>query len=123
MLILQDIFAEYKALIIPSLSWLVAQFIKLVITLVTEKRLDWTQMTTTGGMPSSHSATVCALAVTVGKMAGWNSLLFAITFFFAMVVMADAGGVRKTVGTQSILLNKILDEMFKGQEEFEERSG
>jgi acid phosphatase family membrane protein YuiD len=121
MQVLQEIFIQYKVLIIPSLAWLIAQFIKLMITLVTEKRLDFSQMVTTGGMPSSHSATVCALAVSIGKLAGWDSYFFAIAAFFAMIVMADAGGVRKTVGTQSVLLNKILDELFKGQEEFEER--
>ncbi len=121
MQVVEEIFNTYKALIVPALAWLVAQTIKLVTTLITEKRFDINQMTTMGGMPSSHSATVCALAVTIGKLTGWSSYLFAITVFLAMIVMYDAGGVRRTVGNQSIVLNKILDELFKGQEAFEER--
>jgi acid phosphatase family membrane protein YuiD len=119
--VFSDIFNTYKALIVPSLAWLLAQTIKLIITLITEKRFDLSQMTTMGGMPSSHSSTVCALATTIGKLAGWDSYLFAITVFLAVIVMYDAGGVRRTVGNQSVVLNKILDELFKGQEAFEER--
>ena len=119
--VISDIFITYKALIIPSLAWLIAQTIKLIITLVTEKRFDIGLMTSMGGMPSSHSATVCALAVTLGKLAGWTAYVFAISFFLALIVMYDAGGVRRTVGNQSVVLNKILDELFRGQEEFEER--
>jgi len=121
MQVMSDIFIAYKALIVPATAWLVAQTIKLVTTLITEKRFDINQMTTMGGMPSSHSATVCALSVTIGKLAGWDSYLFAITVFLALIVMYDAGGVRRTVGNQSVVLNKILDELFRGQEAFEER--
>jgi len=121
MQVLQQIFQDYKALIIPAVCWLIAQIIKLIITLVTDKRLDFSQLTTMGGMPSAHSATVCSLAVTVGKLAGWNSYIFAIAAFFAIIVMYDAGSVRKTVGTQSVVLNKILDELFKDNVEFEAR--
>jgi uncharacterized protein len=119
--VITEIFNTYRALIIPGLAWLIAQTIKLVTTLITEKRFVLSQMTTMGGMPSSHSATVCALAVTIGKLAGWSSYLFAITVFLALIVMYDAGGVRRTVGNQSVILNKIIDELFRGQAEFEER--
>ena len=64
---------------------------------------------------------VNSLATTVGKMNGFNSAVFAIAFFFALVVMYDAAGVRKTVGTHSGILNRILDELFKDHPEFELR--
>jgi acid phosphatase family membrane protein YuiD len=113
--------SDYKALIIPAAVWFIAQLLKLIIVLITEKRLDFGQLTTMGGMPSAHSATVCSLATVVGKVGGVNSLLFAISVIFALIVMYDAQGVRQTVGNQSVVLNRILDEMFKDNPEFEER--
>lgn len=119
--ILTQVFNDYKALIIPAIVWFIAQFSKLIITLIWTKKLDFSQLTTMGGMPSSHSATVCALATTLGKVNGFGSPLFAIAFFFAIIVMYDAAGVRRTVGDQSIVLNRILDELFKGNPDFEKR--
>ena len=113
--------SDYKALIVPAAVWFIAQLLKLIIVLITEKRLDFGQLTTMGGMPSAHSATVCSLATTVGKIGGFDSLMFAITVFFALIVMYDAGGVRQTVGNQSVVLNRMLDELFKENPKFQER--
>ncbi len=118
---LQEIFQDYKVLIVPVIVWFIAQLIKLIITFFTEKRLVFSQMVSMGGMPSAHSATVTALATTIGKTQGLASPLFALSVFFALIVMYDAGGVRRTVGTQSVMLNKMLDELLKGHLEFEER--
>jgi acid phosphatase family membrane protein YuiD len=68
-----------------------------------------------GGMPSSHAALVCALATTIAVVEGFGSPLFAIAAFFALIVMYDATGVRQTVGNQSVMLNRMLDELFKGK--------
>ena len=111
----------YRALIIPAGAWFVAQFLKLLVELIRDRHLDLSNMVTTGGMPSSHSATVCALATTIAITEGFDSVLFALSVFFAIIVMFDAAGVRQTVGHQSNILNKILDEMFKGKPAFEER--
>lgn len=116
-----DSYQDYKVLIVPVAAWFIAQLIKLIITLITDKRLIFSQLISMGGMPSAHSATVTALAVTMGKTQGWDSPLFAISVFFALIVMYDAGGVRRTVGSQSVMLNKILDELFRHNVEFEER--
>lgn len=116
-----DIYQDYKVLIIPAIVWFISQLIKLIITLITERRLVFSQLVSMGGMPSAHSATVTALAITIGKTQGWGSPLFALSVFFALIVMYDAGGVRRTVGTQSVVLNKILDELLKGNLEFDER--
>jgi acid phosphatase family membrane protein YuiD len=112
---------NYKALIIPAAVWFIAQLLKLIIVLITEKRLDFGQLTTMGGMPSAHSATVCSLATAIGKIGGFDSLVFALSAIFALIVMYDAGGVRQTVSNQSVVLNRIIDEMFKGNPQFEER--
>jgi len=114
-------FSDYKALIIPAIAWLIAQFIKVIIASVHERRPRFSYMTSMGGMPSAHSATTCALATTIGMTQGFSSPVFAISAFFAMVVMYDAAEVRKTVGSHSGVINRILDELFRGNPEFELR--
>ena len=112
---------NYKVLAIPAGAWFVAQALKMLVILVRDKKLDISSMVSMGGMPSSHSATVCALATTLAMLYGFDSAIFAIAVFFAIVVMYDAAGVRQTVGNQSNILNKMLDELFKGSPAFEER--
>ena len=113
--------SQYKILIIPAGAWLVAQVLKMLIELIRDRHLDFSNLVSMGGMPSSHSATVCALATAVAMIEGFSSTLFAISTFFAIIVMYDAAGVRQTVGHQSNILNKILDELFKGKPAFEQR--
>jgi len=116
-----DSFLSYKTIIIPAASWLIAQVIKVIIYSVQDRRLRLSYLVSMGGMPSAHSATVCSLATTIGLKNGFNSALFAIAVFFALIVMYDAAGVRKTVGTHSGILNRILDELFRDHPEFELR--
>lgn len=116
-----DNFLSYKVVIIPAASWLIAQLIKVIIYSVQDRRLRLNYLVSMGGMPSAHSATVCSLATTIGIKNGFNSTLFAIAVFFALIVMYDAAGVRKTVSTHSGVLNRILDELFKDHPEFELR--
>ena len=78
-------------------------------------------MVTMGGMPSAHTALVCSLATTVAIVSGVGSTVFAVATFFAAIVMYDAAGVRQTVSHQSTILNRMLDELFKGRPAFEQR--
>ena len=61
-----------------------------------------------GGMPSSHSATVAAIAVSTGLQCGWDSPVFAVAAILALVVMHDARGVRQETGKQARVINNIL---------------
>ena len=110
-----------KALWVPAAAWCVAQLLKLIIGSLKDRRLNWSHMSTMGGMPSAHATVVCALATTVAIVYGVSSAVFAISVFFALVVMYDAAGVRQTVSTQSTMLNRILEELFKGNPEFQQR--
>ena len=76
-----------------------------------------TLLFSTGGMPSSHSATVVGLCVGSGIMYGLGSTAFAITAVLSMIVMIDASGVRYETGEQSKILNKITKELFSGDPE------
>jgi acid phosphatase family membrane protein YuiD len=110
-----------KALWIPIVAWVVAQILKVVIESIKARRLRFTYMLTMGGMPSSHTALVCALATTIAIVYGLGSAVFAIAAFFAIIVMYDAAGVRQTVSTQSTMLNRIVEELFKGNPEWQQR--
>ena len=96
-------------LILAALSWAVAQVLKVIIQLLTKRRLDWRRIWGSGGMPSSHSAFVCACAAAVGYMYGWGSPMFGIAAVVAIVVMYDAANVRKAAGEQAKILNYIMD--------------
>jgi acid phosphatase family membrane protein YuiD len=113
--------SDYKWLWVPVGSWFVAQLLKLIIVLIKDRYLDFSYLVSMGGMPSAHSALVCSLATTAAKLEGLDSPIFALAACFALVVMYDAGGVRQTVGKQSNILNRILDELFKGNQAFEQR--
>ena len=100
-----------KVLLISACAWALAQLIKVVTVLIKEKRLDLSYFVTSGGMPSAHSATVCALATAVALIQGLDSVAFGITAILAIVVMYDAAGVRRAVSRQSIVLNRIVREI------------
>ncbi|MGA2368302.1 MAG: divergent PAP2 family protein [Dehalococcoidia bacterium] len=111
----------FKAIWVPLVAWFFAQLFKVVIHLVNERRLDLSYMYSPGGMPSAHAALMAALATTMGLLYGFDSPYFAISLAVAFIVMYDAAGVRRTVGYQSTMLNKMLDELFKGNKEFTQR--
>ena len=92
-------------------GWLVAQTMKMISCLIESRRLDFSYMVSTGGMPSAHSAMVCALATSLGLCEGFDSSLFALGCAFSIVVMFDAQSVRKAAGEQAKLLNQIVDEL------------
>ncbi len=89
-------------------GWFVAQFLKTLIYMWFNRKFVAERMVGGGGMPSSHSATVCGLTTAAGLCYGVGSSAFAVSFILAMVVMYDAMGVRRETGKQAKLLNSIL---------------
>ncbi|KAF3962705.1 hypothetical protein CMV_012816 [Castanea mollissima] len=98
-------------LLTAFLSFALAQFLKLFTTWYKEKRWDSRRMLGSGGMPSSHSATVTSLAVAIGLQEGMGGPAFAVAVVLACVVMYDATGVRLHAGRQAELLNQIVCEL------------
>ena len=98
-------------LIICFSAWAIAQIMKVVIGVIRENRFNWSYFVTSGGMPSSHSATVSALATGMGMKYGINSPYFDIAAIVAIVVMYDAAGVRQAVGRMSVILNRVTREL------------
>lgn len=94
-------------------AWFLAQALKVVITLLTKKKFDLYRFVGSGGMPSSHSSMVMGLSTAVGLKTGWDSIAYGISLVFALIIMYDASGVRRAVGKQAIILNKILEDKHK----------
>jgi len=102
-----------EALIGGCLAALLAQILKFLLNILFNKKIDFRVFTTTGGMPSSHSAGVVALSVAVGIMSGFMSQIFAVSLGFAFVVMYDAAGIRRASGKMAVCLNKMMEDFYK----------
>ena len=96
---------------VSLLAWFIAQLLKVILTLIFNKKLDIRRFIGAGGMPSSHSALVVSLATSVGQFEGYNSPIFALALTFSLIVMYDAAGVRRAAGKQAAVLNEILEQI------------
>ncbi len=110
-----------QVLIAALTWWAVAQLLKVPIHYAVHRRIDLRLWVSAGGMPSSHSSLVCALATGVALTDGLTSPTFAICVALAMIVMYDAAGVRQAAGKQAAILNQIIDELFQGHPISEQR--
>jgi acid phosphatase family membrane protein YuiD len=90
-------------------SGLSTQILKAFASIIWEGRLNWRRTLEPGGMPSSHAAASATLATMTGSNYGFDSWLFALSLYVAFVVMYDAAGVRRAVGRQAMVLNRILE--------------
>ncbi len=107
-------FINNNVLMTSVLAWFVAQVMKVVIVCIISKRLDFSRIIGSGGMPSSHSSFAVSLAVSIGMECGFESPMFAVCFCFALVVMYDAAGVRRSAGQQAKILNQLVDNWGRG---------
>lgn len=90
-------------------GWFVAQILKTIIHMWFNRRFVAERLVGSGGMPSSHSSTVCALVTATGIEFGGGSYEFAIAAIFAIIVMYDAMGVRRETGIQAKVLNEMME--------------
>ncbi len=97
-----------KILISAVTGWCVAQVLKTLIHLFFTKKFVAERLVGSGGMPSSHSATVCALATSACIQYGAQSFEFAVALILAIIVMYDAMGVRRETGIQARILNEMM---------------
>ena len=93
-------------------GWFAAQALKIPTYWLVEKKWDLTRCFGSGGMPSSHTAFVVALAIMTGWIAGLDSPEFAATVVLACIVMYDASGVRRETGLQAEVINAIIKKVF-----------
>ena len=103
-------FLRNQILITVITAWALAQIIKTFLYLHIEGKFRPERLVGSGGMPSSHSSTVCSLAVTAAFIYGIHSFEFAISIVLAIIVMHDAMGVRLETGKQAKVINAMLME-------------
>jgi len=103
----------YEVLATGLFAAFFAQVIKFFIFTMRSKKVNFKIFTTTGGMPSSHSAGVMGLSTSVGLITGFDSLLFAVALGFSLVTMYDAAGVRRAAGKTAACLNRMMDDFYK----------
>ncbi|MCR5097376.1 MAG: divergent PAP2 family protein [Lachnospiraceae bacterium] len=89
-------------------AWASAQILKTITFAVINKTLDIKRLLGDGGMPSAHSATVTAIAVATGFIAGFDTPVFAVAIMLAFIVMHDAMGVRLETGKQAKIINDMI---------------
>ena len=110
MQLIQNILSANQILTASLLSWFVAQVLKTIINFILLGKFQLERMWGDGGMPSAHSATVCAMAIVTGRSAGVSSPIFAVACVVAIITMHDAMGVRRETGEQAKVLNKMLEQ-------------
>lgn len=110
-------------LIAAFIAWFLAQFAKILIHLFKTKEFNLEKLFASGGMPSSHSSTVCALTVSIGIQEGMNSTLFALSAIFSVIIMYDATGVRLAVSKHAKLLNDFFHGRIKDYKNLNELVG
>ena len=107
-----DFFGELlqnRVLLAAAAGWLAAQVLKTLLVLIMEHELRWERLVGSGGMPSAHSATVCALASSSAAVYGPGSGQFAIAAIVAFIVMYDACNVRLETGKQAIAIKELQE--------------
>ena len=101
-----------KVFLTTLLVWFVAQFTKVLLGVITERRFNFKWLVGTGGMPSSHCAGAASLATCLGLEYGFDSPLSAMGMVFAIVTMFDAQSARRSIGIQAGILNKLVEDMY-----------
>ena len=109
---LQD-FLNNRILIAALVAWAIAQAIKAILYTIVNREFKFERLVGSGGMPSSHAATVCALTTAVAIQFGLGSFEFAISFVLSSVVLHDARGVRQEAGKQAVTITAIVDHLLK----------
>ena len=102
---------QMYALYAAGLACLLAQLLKPFVNRIINKEWNWKLMHSTGGMPSSHDATVSALALAVGLLDHFNSTTFAVVTVFGTIVCYDAANVRFYAGQNISLTERLITDL------------
>ena len=104
---------ENNILIAALVGWAIAQVAKAILYTIVNREFKFERLVGSGGMPSSHAATVCAMTTAVAMQFGLASFEFAICFVLSSVVLHDARGVRQEAGKQAVTITAIIDHLIK----------
>ncbi len=90
-------------------AYILAGILKILFNYFGTDKVDIKMLFRTGGMPSSHTATVSAMTASIYLLEGVSNL-FVVSFIISMVIISDAIGIRRSAGKQAKILNEIIDE-------------
>ena len=110
MQLIRDVLNLNPILTVALLAWFVAQVLKTLINFILLGKFQLERMWGDGGMPSAHSATVCAMVIATARSEGFSSAIFAVAAVVAIITMHDAMGVRRETGEQAKVLNKMIEQ-------------
>ena len=110
MQLIRDVLNLNPILTVALLAWFVAQVLKTLINFILLGKFQLERMWGDGGMPSAHSATVCAMVIATARREGFGSAIFAVAAVVAIITMHDAMGVRRETGEQAKVLNKMIEQ-------------
>ena len=105
---------NYPELTCCLVGWLASVILKIPTYYYVHRKFNLKQAFGTGGMHSSHAATVTATTLAIGLFSGFNNPAFAIAVAISTIVIYDAAGVRREAGMHATVINKLIDEFFKG---------
>lgn len=106
-----------EVLLASTASMFLAQGHKFFWLILTKRSVNFKRLVQTGGMPSSHSSTMSAMATAVGLVDGFASVTFAIALSIALIVMYDAAGLRQAAGRMATVLNRITEDIYSHHSE------
>ena len=110
MQLIRDVLNLNPILTVALLAWFVAQVLKTLINFILLGKFQLERMWGDGGLPSAHSATVCAMVIATARSEGFSSAIFAVAAVVAIITMHDAMGVRRETGEQAKVLNKMIEQ-------------
>lgn len=96
-----------KPLVSAFIAFILAQILKIFFNLIMDREFNLRAAVSTGGMPSSHTATVSGLTTSIALMYSPGSTLFAVALVFSIIVIYDAVGIRQAAGKHAEILNEL----------------
>ena len=102
----------YEVISCGILSAFFAQVVKFILFTVKTRKVNFKIFSTTGGMPSSHSAGVMGLSTLVGILQGFDSCIFAVSLGMSLIIMYDAAGLRRAAGKTAACLNRMMEDFY-----------
>lgn len=111
MKLVYELFSNWP-LVAGAAAFILSQILKVIIYALREKRFKLIHFFEAAGMPSTHSAMSCAMALMIGMLEGFHSSMFAVALIFTIIVLYDAMGVRFAAGQMALVLNKIIEDIY-----------
>ena len=102
----------YEVITCGVLSAFFAQVVKFILFTIKTRKVNFKIFSTTGGMPSSHSAGVMGLSTLVGILQGFDSCIFAVSLGMSLIIMYDAAGLRRAAGKTAACLNRMMEDFY-----------